>query len=748
MRHLASLVFFAASLLAPPPAAANPPAAPTPPPLSLPELGLSYEIEVELEPATRQLRGRETIRWTNDSGAPVETLRLHLYLNGFSSEASSWMQGRVLSRFDPKEMYALYDDFWGYSDLGEVRAGGEPLSWRYVRPDDGNPNDHSLVEFALPAPLPPGETVALELDFEARLPIPIARTGGYEDFFLVAQWFPKLSARQGPAGAQRWGGHQFHGVTEFFADYAAYDVRIGVPEGFQVAATGLGGPEAHPTGAPGLSWHRFQQRGVHDFAWVTGSELALVDRQHTPTGADRPVLVRVVLPQHAEAQAGRWAEVVEASLDVMGARVGPYPYESLTLVMSPFRASKTLGMEYPTLITGVFPGEVWEHPLSRDLRIVEGTIAHEFAHQYFYGLVGSNEFEEAFLDEGLTNHWGNEIMEARYGPEATDGALLGWPMPRADQSRRAQYDADRLTPAVRSSPSYALRGFSVGRQFYSRPDAIFQTLERRFGRAAHDAFFQAYFARWAFGHPRYEDLITAAEASVGPEAAAFLDEAFRQRTSPDYRVSELTSTRWTPPRGRLRTPDGVETVPRAGAPEGSTLGLDPAALEASGELSFQVITPGHTRLSRWVEGALEPGDFAPGTLSRRSVPIPPAAPPGDEPAPADPGAADEGPRFYVSTARIEGSDWDHLPTTVRFTFEDGVSFDDPWDGRGVYREYRFLRASRLIEVRVDPEGQNLLDPAPENDGLRLEPDQALTHDWAGWLATLAQLLSEGLLQWL
>jgi hypothetical protein len=215
--------------------------------LDLPETSIAYQIEVSLEPDTRMLDGRETIRWTNLSRGEIDRVPIHLYLNGFSHEDTTWMRTAMVERFQLDTLLDVWKDPWGWIEPESIRQGEVELSWHPIAPDDGNPHDRSLIEVVLSAPVPPGETLVLDIDFEAKLPIPIARTGGYEDFFFVAQWFPKISMFEtvGVRGAteDRWVAHQFHGVTEFYAEYADFDVRIGVPAGWAVAATGKGGPE-------------------------------------------------------------------------------------------------------------------------------------------------------------------------------------------------------------------------------------------------------------------------------------------------------------------------------------------------------------------------------------------------------------------------------------------------------------------------------------------------------------------------
>ena len=99
--------------------------------------------------------------------------------------------------------------------------------------------------------------------------------------------------------------------------------------------------------------------------------------------------------------------------------------ETMTVVYPPWWASPTLGMEYPTLILNGPGDPLIDSDLMSGVNMGEIVTAHEFAHQYFYAMVGSNEFEEAYMDEGFTQYWGDRIMEAEYGDEAGIGTILG-----------------------------------------------------------------------------------------------------------------------------------------------------------------------------------------------------------------------------------------------------------------------------------------------------------------------------------
>jgi hypothetical protein len=699
----------------------------------LPRTGIAYRIEVTLDPATRMLAGSETIRWTHPGTSLLRKVPLHLYLNAFAHEQTTWMNGVPVPRLRADEFIERWPDPWGWNEPLSIRQNGVELTWRPVSPDDGNPLDRSLIEVSLARPLRPGRTLVLEIDFSARLPIAIARTGGVGDFFLVAQWFPKMGAFEtaGTRGAKsdRWAAHQFHGPTEFYADYADYDVRIGVPPAWAVVATGRGGAEPETGSGSDLVWHRYRQRAVHDFAFSAGRRMATLTSTYQPAGSGGPVDLTVFLPQGTEHQEPRWRRATEACLDVLGSRVGPYPYDVLTVVQPPAAARRTLGMEYPTLFTGAFGDPLWDHGPFSGLLLGEVVIAHECAHQYFYGLVGSNEFEEAFLDEGFTEHWGNEIMIAEYGDDGA-GTFFGRSLSLTGLERMGLPDATDAPPPILSGPSYLLRGHSIGAQFYKRPSTTVRTAAALFGSEAVDRVFAEYFTAWRFRHPGWEDFLAAARTAGGARLAAFFSEAYTQVRQPDYRVAELATEVWSPPRGRLVGADGSVTEVADAATAAAALGLDPAAREEDGELLLEVLDPG------WSRGRQR----HPGRVVRRAVRPEQGAP--------DEGWRRDGGELHLSTVRLEGPAWQRLPVEVAFRFADGAVVRETWDGRAPYRIYRFLRAAPLSEARLDPDGKIALDPDPVNNGRLRAPAGRLVDDWAYWLGALSQLVGEALASWL
>jgi hypothetical protein len=688
------------------------------PAATLPESNISYVIDARLDPVTRNLDGKETITWRNTLDAPVDSIPMHLYLNAFSNRGSSWFRETLGERFIESTILKRFEDPWGWTEPESIRQDGVELEWRPIAPDDGNHLDRSLIEVVLNEALAPGDMVTLEIDWNGRLPAAAARTGGYDHFFMIAQWFPKIAGVRPEGDFNR---HQFFGQTEFYANFADYDVTIAIPEGWGIAATGKG--ELLRTD-DGLDWYRYRQDAVIDFALAVGAEMENVATTHElATGGS--VDIHIFQPTGYGHQIPRWTEAAARALDTMSKRVLPYPYETVTVVLPPRAGMRALGMEYPTFFTGGPGGGFWEYDLTRDTHLNESVIAHEFVHQYFNAIVATNEFEDAFMDEGMTEYWAAEIMTENWGEESGSGFLLGRPINVNSSSILAALPTTRY-PAVWSGPSFLARGYTIGRQFYDRPAVTFQTAARLFGQDVVDAVFVAYAQRWQFNHPRVEDFWAVAEEVAGPEVAAMLREAYTQPEIPDYRVATLDVAEYSPPPGYLR--DGDETVFVDIDWSGDmNLGLPAEALEEDGRVLVQILDPGHTRETR-TTGSIEQRFFDP---------IEDAASDNEEEA-----------VFYVSRTRVHGPDWDHLPVTVELRFADGVVLRDDWDGRGIYREYRTVRPSPLDVVVIDPDHKIRLDIVPVNNGLSHEASGPVPKDWARWLTGLYQLLAEGAASWL
>ena len=171
--------------------------------------------------------------------SPTSELQFHLYWNAWRDA-----ELHLAARAPPGRHYdAPRDDAWGSIERHRAADCSSPTAsmldltpqQRFIAPDDGNAADRTVM--AVPAAVrasQPNETMEIEVEWTAKIPRPFARTGYIDDYYFIAQWFPKLGVLEDGG----WNTHQFHAATEFYADYGVYDVRITVPRDFVVGASG------------------------------------------------------------------------------------------------------------------------------------------------------------------------------------------------------------------------------------------------------------------------------------------------------------------------------------------------------------------------------------------------------------------------------------------------------------------------------------------------------------------------------
>ncbi len=403
-------------------------------------VGLAWDIAVEgdYDPATGVLAASERLTWRNLADTPADELRLHLWLNAFRDDRSTWRR-EALWRRSPSERRPD-----GGLDLLAVTGPGG-ADWtgrvRYVDEDTGNPDDRTVAVIPLDEPVPPGGEVTLELAFRARFPGIFARTGRAGDYLAATRWIPVPGVFEspGPGEPARWNCRPFHKRTEFYADFGHFRVTVSFPERYEGKVAGTG-RIVHEETRDGRYVVSFDAAPVHAFALFADPRFVVVRHafrgdEHRDPGDEawwREVLgpelrdgelelpdVEVVLylqPDHRSI-ARRYLATLEFGLTFFGRAFGPYPWPVLRVIDPPVSGGGSGGMEYPMLISC---GSHLLVPPERESP--EVVTMHEFGHQYFYGLVANSEQEHAFLDEGFNTFAESTALDRFHGPDvATTG---------------------------------------------------------------------------------------------------------------------------------------------------------------------------------------------------------------------------------------------------------------------------------------------------------------------------------------
>ncbi len=461
----------------------------------------SYTIAVTLDTEAKTLAAHEVVTYVNTTADPIPDLVFHLYLNAFRDRNSIFLrEGGATHRgqgWDPKHP--------GWIQVTDIRlSDGTPLALEEIE-------DGTLARADLPAPVAPGETVEVELDFRAQLPRVFARTGYAGDFFMVGQWFPKLGVWQDGA----WNAYPFHANSEFYADFGTYDVTITLPVGYVTGGTGL--PVSTVDNGDGTQTVHYHAEDVIDFAWTASPRFREATRQ-----VDGVEILYLYLPEH-EWTVGRVLDAAEAAVSHYSRWYGPYPYARLTVVDVPDDGQGAGGMEYPTLVTagamdmlGLGPGPA----RSRMDRSLELVVTHELGHQWWQSMVGFNEAEEPWLDEGFTDYSAVRVMEAVYGADTSFLDAGNLQMGYFDM-RRMEYLADPRVPMYGRAWDFGEMEYGVAA--YSKPVLSLRTLERTLGTETWLEVMSTFFHRYRFGHPTTEDFRTVAEEVSGQDLSWFFD---------------------------------------------------------------------------------------------------------------------------------------------------------------------------------------------------------------------------------
>jgi hypothetical protein len=478
-----------------------------------------YHISVALDEVNGSLNGEQTVTWKNPGRKSVSDLYLHLYPNAFAPGSTFIKESKGELRGDKMKLGSN-----GNMMLTSLTTEeGETLLPRihYVQPDDGNKNDRTLLTFRLPKPVKPVTSITLRMKYTVKLPDVFARMGKAGDFVMAGQWFPKVAVYEttGMRGrtAEGWNLHQYHGNSEFYADFGIYSVRIDVPDSYKVAATGF--QTKTPVVSGGRKTFQFYADDVHDFAWSASPRFEYVEDSFSSAGVPG-VRIKLYLDPLHKNQKDRYMHAAKSALAKLGEWYGDYPYSTLSVVVPPSDGNGAGGMEYPTLVTAASAQN--DNPGYE----LERTLVHEIAHQYWYGLVASNEFEEAWLDEGFTSYTEDKLMASIYGviPNLpVEASYMTNPEPLNQSSWR-----------YRSSEGYA-------ENVYMRGKLVLSSLERQVGDKTMNKIMRTYFQRFSFKHPSSSDFQKVVETVTKTKWTDFFQAYVQQGQMADFAVDSIQS---------------------------------------------------------------------------------------------------------------------------------------------------------------------------------------------------------------
>nr|WP_068887060.1 M1 family metallopeptidase [Pedobacter panaciterrae] len=483
---------------------------------------VNYNIDVTLNDQEKSLKGFETIVYKNNSPSELDFIWFHIWPNAYKQESTALFQQ---IKNDTSRVKKLDKYTYGSIEGLNFKVNGK----KAVTEAHPNPQYIDVIKLKLNSPLKPGDSITITTDFKVKLPSYFSRSGFADGEFMVCQWYPK------PAVFDKNGWHEFPylDMGEFYSDYASFKVNITLPSDYVVGATGvlqnadelalyksIGAKNvANRTGEPvvykaisksATKKLTYKIDSVPDFAWFADKGFVI---QYDTVKLASGKVVDAFNYYHNKKET-LWNNSIDYTKDAVRKYsnwIGEYEYPVVQVVEGPANNSSG-GMEYPTITLITSPDAKKE--------TLDAVIAHEVGHNWFMSMLGSNERQHTWLDEGL-----NTYFQFRYEAEKyRANSIFGDAIPAEVKALPEKEFLDRTYSAMASIPmNSAIETPSdkfTSSDDYSTTSYIktalwLYLLENSVGREKMDAAFKHYFDEWKNKHPQPEDLKASFEESLG-----------------------------------------------------------------------------------------------------------------------------------------------------------------------------------------------------------------------------------------
>lgn len=488
-----------------------------------------YEIDAKYDATRHIVDATEVLTYQNLTGQTLDHFPFHLYQNAFQPNSTFVREGKISGTRDTR--YDKWEEKeFGSEDIKSIEVVGQgdlTSQLKFIQPDDGNKDDKTVVDLAMAKAIPAGGYVQFKIAFQTKFPETQARSGWKRDFVLGGQWFPKVGVWWHGA----WNCHQYHAMTEFFADFGVYDVKLTVPPYEVVGASGVKvGEVNNPDHTKTVTYHGDD---IHDFAWTASPRYKVKD-DGVYQGQMGPVQMHILMQPAHWSQVERHEKILKESLEHFESWYGPYPYKTITLV-DPEPDSAAGGMEYPTFITGETS---WFMP--DGFYMLELVVEHEFGHQYWYGMVATNEFEDAWMDEGINSYTEVKVLDSILGKRTSILNLAGATAGERELQRGDYASVADLDPIAQKAYDY-YSGNSYAGVTYGKTASVLLTLEGITGEDTMAKAMRVYFMKYRFTHPTKEDFLKTMEDVSGKNLRWYFDQAIYGSQVLDYKVLRVES---------------------------------------------------------------------------------------------------------------------------------------------------------------------------------------------------------------
>jgi hypothetical protein len=514
---------------------------------------VSYKIEVKLDDKKHILHGFENLLYKNNSPQTLAVIYMHVWPNAYKNKQTALAQqlkrneGNKIAKADAKDL--------GCIDSLDFKVDGKAVKWAYREAHQ------DIVVLQLNEALKPGASISITTPFKVQIPSgSLSRLGHIGQSYQITQWYPKPAVYD----QNGWNAMPYLNQGEFYSEFGSFDVKITVPSNYVVGATGelqtasevsflnqkvdeskkklekllnsdTERSKNFPESASEWKTIQYKQDRVHDFAWFADKRfLVLRGEVVLPHSKDTVTTWAMFTPQNAKL----WANSLEYLHDgtyYYSLWNGDYPYKHVTAIDGTISAGG--GMEYPMITV------IGNSSSKEELEVV---IVHEVGHNWFYGILGSNERVHGWMDEGLNTLNEMRYVQTKY-PDNTrfSDMVAGGRFHLNDLDHHDSGDIMYRTlasfgldqPLETHSDDFS--SFNYGAIMYQKTGVIFFYLMDYLGAENFDAAMSAYYQQWKFKHPQPADLQKTLETQTGKDLSWLFEDLIQTTKHIDYKVKAV-----------------------------------------------------------------------------------------------------------------------------------------------------------------------------------------------------------------
>ena len=549
----------------------------------------NYIIDVELDDENHTLNGTEHIDYFNNSPDDLEFLWFHIWPNAYKDNTT--MLAKHELEGGSTQLYYASEEERGYINGLDFKVNGERVRWDY------HPEHIDICKLFLNKPLKSGQSIRISTPFFVKIPdAKFSRLGHVDQSYMITQWYPKPAVYD----VDGWHPMPYLSQGEFYSEFGSFDVSITLPSNYTVGATGdlqnkgeiarlnkiaeatdtitkYGDDMSFPLSDLSTKTLRYIQHNVHDFGWFADKRFHVLKGEVEVPHTKEKVTLWTMFTNN---EAHLWKNSIEYMHDAVyyySLWNGDYPYKHCTAIDGTIAAGG--GMEYPNVtVIGA----------SGTARALEEVIMHEVGHNWFYGMLGSNERDHAWMDEGINSYNEHRYMRTKYPNEKITDNL--------PKIATKLFDLEKVTNKnIRGEMMYFMGAWTAKDQpielhsaeytemnyggiVYMKSAICFDYLAAYLGQEIFDDCMKEYFETWKYKHPQPKDVRAIFEEVSGKDLSWFFDDMIKTTKQLDYAIVGM----------KKETKDLLITLENKG--------------EINGPVIISGIKDGQSMTPLWIEG--------------------------------------------------------------------------------------------------------------------------------------------------